>query len=402
MNLQPSELCLENGCRRLRAHAGQHDQFPTEAWHFFAEKDKRKLTKAGFATPRGGARGGYQNHVVRNSQVIVPFERLSDVDLSLYKDGYVIRMLPEQYFVSPGTPRSEFVKPDASVKVGRNAFVLYRTHDALRQYPPLPGWEVRSLLREGQPTADRRGEVEDVGHFLLRLSRIGSDPRRQEGPPQGIFATEYADGDTNFLSKCVLAWLIIQTSASPYTLSQAEHLRAILHHEGLATSEDYEYRGVLRHGLTSCPLCLRFIRYPELHETVTFSGEGALENAAVQVEGATRSTIVNLFHIGPLLYRQLTHVPNNIAWGHAVCNTRLGQRQCYSLAELQQLDLKVAIIREAGVETFGWMSRDWQMIRSPKGAVWIQVNGDVAEGPPKSGLVVDEVVDSPSPDDANE
>jgi len=332
----------------------------------------------------------------------VPYERLGDVDLSLYRDGYVIRLLPEQYFASAGQARPEFVGPEATVKVGQNAFVLYRTHDAMRRLPPLAGWEVRSLLRDGQSTADRRGAVQDVGHFVLRLSRIGEDLRVHEGPPQGIFATEYADEDTNFLSKCVLAWLIIQTSGSPYTIIQGPHLRAILEQEGLATTSDYEHRGVLRHGLTACPLCLRFIKYAELHETVTFTGEGALENAAVQVEGATRSTIVNLFHLSPLLYHQLTHVPNNIAWGHAICNTRLGQRQCYSLAELQELDRKVAIIREEGVETFGWISDDWQMIRSPQGALWIQVNGDVADGPPESGVIVDEVVDAPEPESVDE
>ena len=29
------------------------------------------------------------------------------------------------------------------------------------------------------------------------------------------------------------------------------------------------------------------------------------------------------------------------------------------------------------------MSGDWQMIRSPGGAVWIQLNGDIADGPPR-------------------
>jgi hypothetical protein len=36
----------------------------------------------------------------------------------------------------------------------------------------------------------------------------------------------------------------------------------------------------------------------------------------------------------------------------------------------------VGVIREEGIETFGWISEDFQMIRSPYGAVWIQLNGD--------------------------
>lgn len=35
------------------------------------------------------------------------------------------------------------------------------------------------------------------------------------------------------------------------------------------------------------------------------------------------------------------------------------------------------------------MSDDWLMIRSPNGAVWIQLNGDIEEGPPQEPIVFD-------------
>jgi len=376
MRIERITLCNSNGCRRLAGHSGKHDPFPAEAWNFFEDRDKQKLIKAGFATPRGGAKGGYQNHVVRSSKVIIPYERLADIELGLFQDGYVIRLLPEQYFLSPGTPRPEFCSSNSQVLIGQNAFVLYRTHESLQALPPMQGWNTRSLTRLGQLVNDRRGDVQDAGEYVLRLSSLGVNQARSEGPPQGIFATEYADKNTNFLCKCVLAWLTVQTSGSPYTLSQAGHLCAILRAEGLGDVNGYERRGVLRHGFCCCPLCSRFIRYSELHDTISFQGEDALANAATQVEGSTRSTIVNLFHLSPLVYHSLTHIPENIAWGHAICNTRLGQRKCYSLSELQDMDLKIGIVREEGIETFGWMSQDWQMIRSPNGAVWIQINGD--------------------------
>ncbi len=101
------------------------------------------------------------------------------------------------------------------------------------------------------------------------------------------------------------------------------------------------------------------------------------DNAAEQIEGATRSTIVNLFHILPLRYDSIRHIPANVAWGHAICNTRLGQRPCHSLAEPMETDLKVGIIREEGIETFGWISSDYEMIRSPLGGVWIQLSRDM-------------------------
>ena len=375
-------LCNVDGCRKLPGHQGMHESTPTEAWGFFDKRDKRKLSKAGFATPRGGAKGGYQNHVVRSSKVIIPYERIGDVDTELFQDGYVFRVLPEQYFQAADVPRPEFASATPSVVVGHNAFVLYRTHESFQAFPPPQGWRIRSLTRLGQPANDRRGNVEDHGEYVLRLSRIGVNQQRFEGPPQGIFATEYADEDTNFLCKCVLAWLIIQTCDSPYTLAEAHHLRAILRTSGLDDESEYERRGVLRHAVCCCPLCSRSINYTELHDLVTFEGEGALENAAEQVQGATRSTVANLFHLSPLVYHSLTHMPTNIAWGHAVCNTRLGQRKCYSLSELRAIDLRVGIVAEQGVETFGWMSEDWQMIRSPNGAVWIQLNGNSEEGGP--------------------
>jgi hypothetical protein len=54
------------------------------------------------------------------------------------------------------------------------------------------------------------------------------------------------------------------------------------------------------------------------------------------------------------------------------------------------MDLKVGIIRDEGmVETFGWISNDMLMVRSPDGAVWVQLNGDGVEGVPKDSGIFD-------------
>lgn len=392
-------LCNRNECRRKAGHGGLHNAHPSEAWEFFEEKDKNKLAKAGFATPRGGEKGAYQNHVTRNNKVIIPYERLTDVKIPLYQDGFVIRVLPEQYFDAPGKPKEEFLSSSSTVRIGENSFILYRTHEVFERLPPLAGWQVRALLRGGVPTTSRSNDVVDTGHYVLRMPRLGDRPKRFEGPPQGVFAPEYADEETNYLSKCVLAWLIIQTQNSPYTLTQATHLRAILRDSELDAIDMFEGLGVLRRGLTSCPLCMRFIKYRELHATVSFEDENGLTNASEQIEGATRSTIVNLFHVMPLLYHQLTHIPENIGWGHAICNTRLGQRPCYSMQNLMDWNLKVGIIRDEGlIETFGWISPDWLMIRSPNGAVWMQLNGDVAEEVPQEPEAFDITENQPPTD----
>jgi hypothetical protein len=360
----------------LAGHRGRHNRHP-EAWSFFQEKDRKKLSKAGFATPRGGSKGAYQNHVVRSNKVIVPFERLTEAPLERYEDGYVVRLIPEQYFDAPGKPKPAFLADEAQVVVGDNAFVLYRTYESLESFPPLPGWGVRRLVFGGAEVEKRSRQVEDAGHYVLRLASTGAKPEQHAGPPQGIFAPEYANEEENYRAKCVLAWLIIRTYGSPYLTSQADHLRHILEDAGLADFGAYETRGALRHGLTACPLCLRIVRYQELHTLVTFNEEIGLINAGAQVEGATRSTAVNLFHLIPLVYGSLQHMAGTVAWGHANCNTKLGQRKCYSLTELQEMSLKVGILREEDIEEIGWISEDYSMIRSSRGAVWIQLSGDM-------------------------
>lgn len=351
-----------------------------------SEKDLNKLTKAGFATPRGGAKNAYQNHVLRNGRVIIPYEKLGQISIGRYKDGFVIRLYPEQFFEVRGKPKTQFDAVDKTLgeklEIGKNAFILYRNYDSFEAYPPLADWTVARLEKDGKQIKDRQPGADDVGHYVLRLSPLGPKPKRYDGPPQGLFAPEYADEETNYLSKCVLAWLIVHTEKSPYTTTQADHLKAILAQAGLFDEAQYEFKGIIRHGLTACPLCLRLISYEELHAMVRFEEGVGTDNAAGQVEGSTRSTIVNLFHLVALTYDSMNHIPSNMAWGHAACNTRLGQRICRSVEELKNTGMKVGIILPERVETFGWMSNDWEMIRSPKGAVWIKISRDLDEAVP--------------------
>lgn len=376
--MKAPSLCSEPGCLRLAEHDGPHEARPKEAWAFLGKKDLDKIDKAGYATPRGGAKGAYQNHVYRNNKVIVPFERLIAVDLGQFEDGYVIRLFPDQYFSAAGIPKPEFSE-DGAPKVGEDAFVLYRSHEALKKYPPPPDWEVRTLSRDGKPVKKRSAAVVDEGEYVLRLAQAGATrEKRTEGPPQGIFAPEYAPAQTNYECQAMLAWLIVHSRSSPYTTSQALHLRAVLEASDLL-GDRLEYAGVTRNGLSICPLCLRVIDYAELHAQVEFREVDGLLNAALQVEGATRSTKANLFHLEPLVYERLNHQPTSVAWGHASCNTLLGQRHCYSLAELLEAGRKVAVLADDEVLTIGWISDDFKMIRSPYGAVWVQLSPDMPE-----------------------
>jgi hypothetical protein len=352
----------------------------TSAWSFLASKDKKKIVKAGFATPRGGAKNAYQNHVLRSNRVIIPWERLDDLDLSAYRQGFVIRILPEQCFERPGKLTGELGR--RGVKVGANAFVLYRTHKSLEEFPPIKGWKPRGLTKDGVAVTKRGARVVDTGEYVIRLS----NPKLEQGPPQGIFAPEYADVEDNRLSQAVLAWILCRSLDAPYKKASVERLeRQIAGRDSkLLAAERLEREYILRDGVASCPLCQRKIRYSEFHQILDLSEATGLANAGLQVEGATRSTIVNLFHLGPLLYgKELNHRPDRVAWGHAVCNTLLGQRRCIPLNELtetgQALDLE-------SDESFGWISKDENMIRSKDGGVWVRL---VARGHASEPLIDD-------------
>lgn len=370
------DLCGLKGCRKERGHGGTHDPYPSQAWAFLDSTDRNKINKAGFATPRGGQKGAYQNHVLRSNRVIVPFEHLRTAPLGDFENGYVVRLFPDQYFKKAGKVKKKFNRRGA-LAVGEDAFVLYRTHSQFDEFPPLDGWELRWLELDGDEVSERRTGVVDRGEYVLRIAARGSLRGRVEGPPQGIFAPEYANAEANYLAKCVLAWLTVHTLDGPYVAAQAKLLEAILEAEGLLDTPEWERLGLIRAGHTACPLCMGLIRYDELHGQVQFEDESALLNAGEQVVDATRSTVVNLFHLVPLVYSNIEHGPSNVAWGHATCNTKLGQRKCYSLQELIKGGAKVGTVDESGsIETFGWGSENLEMIRSPMGAVWIRVSED--------------------------
>jgi hypothetical protein len=377
-----SYLCSSTSCRKISGHTGKCNTWPTSCWSFLGEKDKDKLSKAGYATPRGGKKGAYQNHVYRNNKVIIPYEKATIVDLSNYEDGYIVRLYPDQAFKSPGTLKCLTLPNGEKISIGNNAFVLYRSHQSFENFPPLKSWQIRHLENSVGKIEEKRVKgVIDKGHYILRLPKIGGGKKIIkneviEGPPQGIFAPEYANKETNFLSQVSLVWQIIHTASSPYTSTQANHLKLILDECSLSDGAHYNYLGMMKGRITTCPLCLKQITYSELHSHINLENEDSLLNSGLIVKGTNRSTTVNLFHLVPLEYEKLHHSQFHVAWGHATCNTKLGQRRCYSLEEVKAMDIKVAKLIGDSYETFGWISEDDKMIRSPSGAVWIRISED--------------------------
>ena len=50
--------------------------------------------------------------------------------------------------------------------------------------------------------------------------------------------------------------------------NQAEHLQVILGSANLGAEEALEHLGAVRRGMSCRPLCLKFVRYNELHDMV--------------------------------------------------------------------------------------------------------------------------------------
>ena len=106
-------------------------------------RTKKKIIKAGFATPRGGDKGGYQNHVSRSSRVIIPFEHAAKVDFNNYEQGAVVRVTIPQalQLLKSGDLFEE--KDYLQVKVNnqaQRAFLLYRSLRDMEDLPIKKKW----------------------------------------------------------------------------------------------------------------------------------------------------------------------------------------------------------------------------------------------------------------------
>jgi len=319
----------------------------SESKSLLIEKDKKKVDKAGYATPRGGDKGGYQNHVYRHGKVIIPYEMIDDsLDLSIYEDGWVIRLFPEQFF-SKNEPKSFKLIPE--ITLGENAFLLYRSYEDLANFPLEEAWTPREHLdKDGKKSKIRTREGKDIGHYILRVSSKGGSAKvthskQKEGIAQGIFAPEYSNQYTNIACQLVLAYLMFKAEDNPYRDTDIGEVVAKISRAGVFDPAYLEYLNITRNGKTCCPLCLKIIKHNEFHNTASFSESETHVNAVSQNISTTRSTAVNLFHMHPLVYGEINNTPDKVSWGHHHCNSNLAQRRCYSLEELKEIGISTSL-----------------------------------------------------------
>jgi hypothetical protein len=363
-------LCLksnsEETCLRIGGHTGSCNSFPSvwnEIEHDPLDKTKKKIVKAGFATPRGGDKGGYQNHVSRSSRVIIPFEHATRVSFLNYDQGAVVRITIPQAIELFDNDLLHEGNEYLEVEIGeerQRAFLLYRSTEEMKTLPIRKNWVPCGHRIDGLESARRSVSGEDFGQYLARVPRGLS-----AGIQQGIFAPEYVGKRENYACQVFLTFLAYRTQGHELDVNYY-HIQEILEYLNLFEIEKFRLKAILNdNDETICPLCMRPIEFSELHEAIDPSQVPGLANSGVQL-AETRSTLVNLFHLQPLLYEKvLGHNVNNVAWGHAHCNTFLAQRRSYSL---QELKLRGSLI----TQDLYW-DLDGLFIRSEDHRAWVSV-----------------------------
>lgn len=76
----------------------------------------------------------------------------------------------------------------------------------------------------------------------------------------------------------------------------------------------------------------------------------------------------------PLCYASLENTPTQVSWGHATCNTRLGQRRCFSYNDLLNTNIEIAINNGNKQRLLGYANEAQNFIRSEDGDVWIRIS----------------------------
>ena len=161
----------------------------------------------------------------------------------------------------------------------------------------------------------------------------------------------------------------MQSENNPYKQEHGLHIKKILKKYNCLDIEKFKYYSAIdSNKKLTCPLCLKKIKYEDLHRTADYSDNSHSENAVTQNVYTTRSTQVNVFHMRPLVYGSVEHKPYQVFWGHHHCNTNLGQNRCFSLEEIKQFKKDGKIKNE---KIFADNSQ--KSIRDEKGNYYIKI-----------------------------
>lgn len=311
--------------------------------------ERRKLSKWMLAKPRNCRNYCAGNHVKATSQVVIPYEylcgencrdwlisnstNLKDHLDSLFPDGWIVRVFPEQY------ENLEFNPPFQSWSLGTD-FWIHNIEENPPEWFPLDAWQVRNIYNSaGEVKTKRTNNTIDRGEYTdWRPSRvkdngapIGSWERELVGANQGNAFFEYLTIEQMNIRLVWLTYLMLNSVGSPKTPPRIEGLQRIRQILEWVLPE-FETNQGIKSGNSVCPVCEEGIDYNSLF-TVGEIGQGGSANQGFQ-SSQTTSRGIEDFHLSHPGSRYLGSSANNVALGHYSCNKQLGQASCFSLEQL--------------------------------------------------------------------
>lgn len=266
----------------------------------------------------------YQNRVLRNSTVLIPFEMLLNTQCVLtttFENGFIVLISPDHYFGATSL-NTQKIMLDKGLILGINALVYYTQRQEYLNYPPTPlGLSSSEPFSRTAPLG---------GDFVARISATTSESRISFGynvtssKGAGIRLYEYASSQTIDFSRLQLEslyWLCEDSiDASIYngmSIADAEYRKNKVLQQ--ATSENLlnieqmkSLRFINKECFTVCPLCLKKLSAYGFYQKVE-------QQQFRQVHDLT-ITEINLFHIVELRDWEFNHQPYNLSWGHHHCN----------------------------------------------------------------------------------
>ena len=281
------------------------------------ESIRSKLYKTG--QTRGAAKSDiYQNRVLRNGTVLIPFSHWGDCRLGEgnYENGAICLIAPDDYFKNPDG------LADAGLTLEQDALVFYSTAAAWLHWPPAKqGWNVASsrLAPLGGQYVARIPATTAEG---VTATQHGFTTNKSRGA--GIRVYEYAPSATIAQTRLQLEALLWRCPDAHETLevggmsgtdvrTRAKTVEEAAGEAGLLESDRLMASRVLdSNGRTVCPLCLEPLSARFFSDLVKqAAGRERLDN---------RVTEASMFHIEELRVGELGHRPYNVAWGHHYCN----------------------------------------------------------------------------------
>ncbi len=267
----------------------------------------------------------YQNRVLRNSTVLIPYNSWELCKLEepqVYENGFIVLISPDDYFAT-STWSIETELEEKGLELGVNALVFYETREQWIAYNPVAlGWT--SAIQRKNPLGGQYVARVPATTAAVNGEKVNLGFTQTGMKGAGIRVYEYASSTT--IDYCrqqleALFWMCRDSDAVAITNGMTAEQVAERKSANLSLCQQnglldigqlIQARTLNRAGYTICPLCL-----DEL------SGQGFF-NRLEQAEGREvpdlTVTQINLFHIEELRYGLLNHRPYNLGWGHHHCN----------------------------------------------------------------------------------